>query len=181
MKWQIDPVHSSLTFGVRHMMVTNVKGSVGGLSGTLDFEPERPHEGSIEVAADARTISTGEAKRDGHLRSGDFFDADAYPEIRFRSTGIMRAGDDLKVDGELTIRGVTKPISATAMVDGVLDDPRGGKRAGFSATATIDRREWGLVWNQPIPSGVLVGDKVKIELELAAVLAAPEAQTTKAA
>ncbi len=182
MQWKIDPAHSSLTFGVRHMMVTNVRGSVGGLGGTLAFDPERPEEGTIEVTADARTISTGEPNRDGHLRSADFFDADTYPQIRFRSTKVTRAGDELEVEGELTIRGVTRPVKVKAEIEGLWDDPRAGKRAGFSAATTIDRREWGLVWNQPIANGgLLVGEKVKVELGLAAVTVQPDAETVQAA
>ncbi|HEX9435819.1 MAG TPA: YceI family protein [Candidatus Limnocylindria bacterium] len=173
MQWQIDPTHSSLTFGVRHMMVATVKGSVGGLAGTLDLDPEQPETASIEVVADPATITTGEARRDGHLRSADFFDAENHPEIRFRSTRIVRTDDDeVEVHGDLTIRGITKPIVAEAEIDGIWDDPKMGKRAGLSAKATIDRRDWGLVWNQPVANGgVLVGEKVKIELGLSAVLA----------
>src|SRR6266508_2302072 len=173
MQWQIDPTHSSLTFGVRHMMVATVKGSVGGLAGTLDLDPEQPEIASIEVVADPATITTGEARRDGHLRSADFFDAENHPEIRFRSTRIVRTDDDeVEVHGDLTIRGITKPIVAEAEIDGIWDDPKMGKRAGLSAKATIDRRDWGLVWNQPVANGgVLVGEKVKIELGLSAVLA----------
>lgn len=173
MQWQIDPKHSSLTFGVRHMMVTTVRGSVGGLAGTLEFDPARPEAGSLEVTADPATITTGEPRRDGHLRSADFFDAENHPEMRFRSTRIVPKGDDgLEVHGDLTIRGVTRPIVAEAQVDGLWDDPNMGRRAGFSARTTIDRRDWGLVWNQPIANGgVLVGEKVKVELGLSAVLA----------
>jgi polyisoprenoid-binding protein YceI len=180
MKWQIDPVHSSLTFGVRHMMVSTVRGSVGGLSGTLDFDPQRPEAAAIQVVADPATITTGEPKRDGHLRSPDFFDAASYPRIRFTSTKVVPQGDDrFEVHGELEIRGVTRPVTAEAQIEGLFDDPQRGRRAGFSATTTIDRREWGLVWNQPIANGgLLVGEKVKIELGLAAVAvtAAPGAK-----
>ncbi len=180
MQWQIDPKHSSLTFGVRHMMVTTVRGSVSGLSGSLEFDPAHPEAGAVEVSADAGTVTTGEAARDGHLRSPDFFDAGTYPEIRFRSTKIVPKGDDeLEVHGELTIRGVTRPITAEAGIEGLWDDPKAGKRAGFSAKATIDRRDWGLVWNQPIANGgLLVGEKVRIELGLSAI---PAQQATKAA
>jgi len=180
MQWKIDPAHSSLTFGVRHMMVATVRGSVGGLAGTLEFDPERPEKGAIEVTADAGTVTTGEAGRDGHLRSADFFDAATYPEIRFRSTKIVRKDDDeFEVEGELTIRGVTKRVTAEAEIEGRWDDPKFGKRIGFSAKLTIDRREWGLVWNQPVANGgILVSEKVKVELGLSAVAAE---QATKAA
>lgn len=175
MQWKIDAAHSSLGFGVRHMMVTTVRGSVGGLDGTVDLDLERPESGSIEVKADARTITTGDAGRDGHLRSGDFFDAESYPEIRFRSTRVTRrTGGELEVQGELTIRGTTKPIVAEAKIDGAWDDPKLGRRVGLSATTTIDRREWGLVWNMPVANGgLLVGEKVKIEIGLSAVAVVP--------
>jgi len=177
MKWQIDPVHSSLTFGVRHMMVSTVRGTVGGLSGTLEFDPERPQDGRIEVSADPATVTTGEPRRDGHLRSADFFDAERYPTIRFTSTAVTPKGDErFDVSGLLEIRGVTKPVSAEAELAGVVDDARAGRRAGFNATFTVDRRDWGLIWNQPIANGVLVGDKVRIEIGLAATVVADEAK-----
>lgn len=179
MHWQIDPTHSSLTFAVRHMMVATVRGSMGGLRGTLEFDPQRPDAGAIDVSADPATITTGEPKRDGHLRSADFFDATTFPEVHFRSTKIARThGDELEVQGELTIRGVTKPIAAEAEIEGSWDDPSFGKRVGLTAKATIDRRDWGLVWNQPVANGgILVGEKVKVEIGLAAVAveAAPKA------
>lgn len=172
MQWDIDPTHSSLTFGVRHMMVSTVRGSVGGLAGTLDLDPERAESASLELTADPATISTGQADRDGHLRSADFFDAATHPEIRFRSTRIVRSGGAFTVHGDLTLRGTTRPIVAEAEIDGVWNDPKMGTRVGLSARATIDRREWGLVWNQPVANnGILVGEKVTVELALAAVAA----------
>lgn len=171
MQWQIDPTHSSLTFAVRHMMVATVRGSMGGLRGTLELDPQRPEAGAIDVTADPATITTGEPKRDGHLRSADFFDAATHPEVRFRSTKIARRDDaELEVHGELTIRGVTKPIVAEAEIEGSWDDPSFGKRVGLTARTTIDRRDWGLVWNQPVANGgILVGEKVNVEIGLAAV------------
>lgn len=174
MQWQIDPAHSSLTVGVRHMMVTTVRGRFTGVRGTLTFDPSDPAGGSVDLAVDAVTIDTGVAMRDQHLRSADFFDATTYPEIRFRSTKVSAATDGtLRVEGDLTIRGVTRPIVANGSVDGVWDDPKAGKRAGISGTTAIDRRSWGLVWNQPVANGgLLVGETVNVELELSAV---PEA------
>lgn len=172
MHWQIDPTHSSLTFAVRHMMVATVRGSMGGLSGALELDPERPEAGTIELSADPATITTGEPKRDGHLRSADFFDAATFPEIRFRSTQVVRKNDELEIRGELTIRGITKPIVAEAEIAGSWEDPALGKRLGLTAKVTIDRRDWGLVWNQPVANGgLLVGEKVKVEIGLAAVAA----------
>jgi polyisoprenoid-binding protein YceI len=173
MRWQIDPKHSSLTFGVRHMMVSTVRGSVGVTGGAVELDPDRPERAKIEVVADPATITTGEPSRDGHLRSADFFDAQSFPEIRFTSTGIAPGADGaFEVRGDLTIRGVTRPVVAQASLDGVWDDPKAGKRVGLTATATIDRRDWGLVWNQPIANGgLLVGEKVKLEIGIAAVAA----------
>lgn len=174
MKWQIDPAHSSLTFAVRHMMVATVRGSIRGLQGNLELDPDKPERAALEITADPATISTGEPMRDGHLKSPDFFDAVTFPEVRFTSTKIVRSGDALQVHGDLTIRGVTKPAVANATIDGLWDDPKFGKRAGLSAVATIDRRDWGLVWNQPIANGgLLVGEKVKLEIELSVTAQAP--------
>lgn len=176
MNWQIDPAHSSLTFAVRHMMVTTVRGSVRGLQGTLELDPDQPERASIEVTADPATITTGEPNRDGHLRSPDFFDVATFPEVRFASTKVVRDGDALQVHGDLTIRGITKPVVANATIDGLWDDPKFSKRAGLSATTTIDRRDFGLVWNQPIANGgLLVGEKVKLEIELSIVASAQPA------
>lgn len=174
MKWQIDPAHSSLTVGVRHMMVTTVRGRFAGVRGTVTLDPADPTGGSVDLAVDAATIDTGVAMRDDHLRSADFFDAKAYPEIRFRSTRVVAAADGtLRVEGDLTIREVTRPIVASGRIEGVWDDAKAGKRAGLSGTSAIDRREWGLVWNQPVANGgLLVGETVKVELELSIVPAA---------
>lgn len=180
MQWQIDAAHSSLTFAVRHMMVATVRGSVRGLQGTLDLDPDEPERASISMVADPATITTGEAARDGHLKASDFFDTASHPEIRFGSTKIVRMAEGLKVHGELTIRGITQPIVAEAEISGLWDDPKSGKRAGLSATTTIDRRDWGLVWNQPIANGgLLVGEKVKIQIELS-VVAQAQPQTIAA-
>ena len=133
---------------------------------------------SIEVTADPATITTGEPRRDGHLRSADFFDAGDHPQIRFTSTKVTPKGDDrFAVNGVLEMRGVARPVTAEADLAGIWDDPDRGRRAGFNASLTIDRREWGLVWNQPIANGgLLVGEKVKVELGIAAVAAAQEAK-----
>lgn len=178
MRWQIDPIHSSVTVAVRYMMVSTVRGRFSSVRGTLNFDPEKPERASAEIVIDAASIDTNDANRDGHLRSPDFFDAATYPEITFRSTNVERRPDGaFALTGDLTIRGTTKPATLDVEVEGVTDDPRAGKRAGFSATAVIDRRDWGLVWNMPVPSGVLVGEKVKIEFDISAVPAA-EAKAT---
>jgi polyisoprenoid-binding protein YceI len=168
--WYIDPSHSAVTFGVKHMMVSTVRGKFGTLSGTLQYDPERPAETSISAAIDAGTIDTNDARRDGHLKSADFFDVASHPVITFKSTGVEpKAKSRFIVKGDLTIRGTTKPVRFEAELEGISVDGKGGSHLGATGTLAIDRRQWGLEWNQPIANGVLVGDTVKIELGLEAI------------
>ncbi len=170
MKWQFDSTHSSLTVAIKHMMISTVRGRFGGVTGDLEFDPQAPERAQVSLSIPADTIDTGEARRDAHLKSPDFFDAANHPQITFRSTSVKRTGDDrYAVTGDLAIRGVTKPATVEVELLGVVADPRAGQRAAFAAKTTIDRRDWGLVWNQPIANGVLVGDTVKVEFDLAAV------------
>ncbi len=177
MTWQIDPVHSSLTFSVKHMMVSTVRGHFSGIRGTIDFDPESPQTARVEATVPAATIDTGSPDRDNHLRSADFFEAERYPEINFRSRKVERNGDSrYTVVGDLTVRGVTKPVVLDAEFFGIQKDPRMGTRAGLAATTTIDRKDFGLTWNVALESGgILVGDKVKIDLDVAAVQQAEQA------
>jgi polyisoprenoid-binding protein YceI len=173
MVWYIDPHHTQATFSVKHMMVSSVRGRLGKLRGAIDIDPTDPRRASFEIGADVTAIDTGDARRDGHLRSADFFDVENYPEIVFKSSAIFPKGDDLfAVSGDLTIRGVTRPVTFDVELEGIGVDGKGGQHLGASATATIDRKDFGLVWNQPVQNGVLVGDKVKIEVGLEAVDAA---------
>ena len=170
MNWYIDPSHSHVGFSVKHMMVSTVRGRLGKLNGRLELDPERPEKASFEVTAEVAGIDTGDAKRDGHLRSGDFFDAERYPEISFKSNAIFPKGDGVyTASGDLVIRGVTRPVSFDIELLGVGVDGQGGQHLGASATTTIDRSAFGLVWNMPVPNGVLVGDKVKIEVDVQAL------------
>ena len=170
MQWQIDSAHSNVTAAVKHMMLTTVRGTFAGTSGVIDFDPARPEAASIELRIPATSVNTGDPKRDAHLRSADFLDADTYPEIVFKSARVTSKGrDTFVVDGDLTIRGTTKPVSVKVGLLGVAPDPRAGQRAGFDATFTFDRTQWGLTWNMPIPSGVLVGEKIKLEFDISAV------------
>ncbi|HEY8655894.1 MAG TPA: YceI family protein [Candidatus Limnocylindria bacterium] len=175
-KWYIDPSHSSVTFGVKHMMVATVRGKLGKLQGELDFDPKAPAQARIRATIDVSTIDTNDPKRDGHLKSPDFFDVAQYPEITFRSTQIEPKGaqgsGQYAVRGDLSIRGTTKPVSFDAVIEGIAADTDGGQHLGAAGTLVIDRTQWGLVWNQPLANGVLVGDKVTIELGLAALDAA---------
>lgn len=173
MAWQIDNTHSQVTFSVRHMMVTTVKGQFKVLSGKLEIDEQHPENSWVEAEVDAASIDTRDERRDGHLRSPDFFDAANYPTITFKSTKVEAVGDhEYRVSGDLTIHGVTKQVSFDAEYSGQLKDPYGMQRAGLSAKATINRKDFGLNWNQALESGgVLVGDKVTIEIDLAAVRA----------
>jgi polyisoprenoid-binding protein YceI len=169
MRWQIDTSHSSVSATAKHVMFTTVRGGFSGTSGVIDFDPAKPEAGSIELRIPAASVNTGDEKRDGHLRSADFLDAATHPEIVFKSTKITPKGkDEFVVDGDLTIRGTTKPVAVNVELLGIAEDPRAGQRAMFDAKFSFDRTQWGLVWNMPIPSGVLVGEKIKIEASVAA-------------
>ncbi len=174
MAWQIDNTHSQVTFSVRHMMVTTVKGQFNVLSGKLDIDEQHPENSWVEAEVDAASIDTRDERRDGHLRSPDFFDAANYPTITFKSTKVEAVGDhEYRVSGDLTLHGVTRQVAFDAEYSGQLKDPYGMQRAGLSAKAAINRKDFGLSWDQALESGgVLVGDKVTIEIDLAAVRAA---------
>ncbi len=170
MTWYIDPSHSQVGFSVKHMMVSTVRGRLGKLTGRLELDPERPEKGKFEIAVDIAGIDTGDPKRDGHLRSADFFDAEKHPAITFKSNAVFPKGEGrYVVSGDLTIRGVTRPTSFDVELAGVAADAQGGQHLGATATATIDRTAFGLTWNMPVPSGVLVSEKVKIEVDLQAI------------
>lgn len=178
MQWQIDTVHSSVTAAVRHMMLTTVRGAFSGTSGSIDFDPAKPEAGSVELRIPAASVNTGDEKRDGHLRSADFLDAQTHPEIVFKSTKVTPKGKtEFVVDGDLTIRGTTKPVAVNVELVGIGEDPRAGQRAGFDAKFSFDRTRWGLTWNMPVPSGVLVGEKISIEANIAAT---PQVKSSEA-
>jgi polyisoprenoid-binding protein YceI len=166
--WNIDPAHSSAEFKVKHMMISNVKGSFSGLSGVLTEHASDSTLSSIEASIPLATISTGDSQRDGHLKSADFFDAEKYPTLDFKSTTVERKGDAYEVTGDLTIHGVTKP--ATFAVDGPSapgKDPWGNTRIGLSATTKINRKDFGLEWNAALETGgFLVGEEVAITLDV---------------
>jgi len=170
MFWYIDPSHTAVNFSVKHMMVTTVRGSLGKVRGRIELDPEYPEKGDFEISATVKGISTGDARRDGHLQSADFFDAEKYPEITFKSNAVFPKGaGHYTASGDLTIREVTRPVSFDIELIGVVANAQGGQHLGAAATLTIDRTDFGLTWNMPIPNGVLVGDKVKIEVDLEAV------------
>ena len=163
--FQVDPSHSHVGFSVRHMM-GKVRGRFASFAGTVAIA-EDPVESSVDVTIDVASIDTRDEQRDGHLRSPDFFDAESHPNMTYRSTGLTSKGDGrYRVAGDLTIKGVTRPVPLDLTFEGVGIDPWGNQRLGFSATGEIDREHFGLTWNQALETGgVLVGKKVKIEIE----------------
>jgi polyisoprenoid-binding protein YceI len=169
--WTIDPTHSEVGFSIRHIMISKVKGKFEKFSATF-VTGENPLDSSVTASAEVASINTNEANRDGHLRTGDFFDAPTYPTIDFVSTGVRQEGDDFKVDGNLTIKGVTKPVTFDFEFGGFGQDPYGNYKAGATAKTVINREDFGLNYNAALETGgVLLGEKVTITLELQAVLA----------
>jgi polyisoprenoid-binding protein YceI len=165
----IDPSHSEVGFTARHAMVTKVRGTFSDVEGTLVFGQDAVGAAATAVLRTA-SVDTRNADRDAHLRSGDFFDAQTYPEITFRSTGVRVAGGEYVLDGELTIKGVTRPVTLEVEFGGVATDPFGNVRVGFSAETTVNRRDFGLTWNAALETGgVLVSDKIKLTLDISAV------------
>lgn len=168
--WQIDQSHSDLRITARHLMVAKVRGTFTDFSGTI-VVAENPVDSTVEFEAKAASVTTGTPDRDAHLRSADFLDAEQYPLVTFASTGLVPEGDDWKLTGELTIRGVTKPVTFNMSFDGVMADPYGNTKAGFTASGEISRQDWGLTWNVPLEGGgVLVSEKLKIEFDVEAGL-----------
>lgn len=169
-RWDIDGVHSEIEFSVRHMMIASVKGRFTKFEGHIDFDPSNPTSGLVDVVIDARSVNTRNEYRDNHLRSADFFDAENHPEIRFVSKRVEPVGgDDYKIVGDLTLRGNTHEVTLDTTFEGIITQ-QGATRAGFSASTTINRFDFGLAWNNTLESGGLVaGDKIKITLEIEAV------------
>jgi len=169
--WNVDPAHSSIGFVARHLMVTKVRGRFNKFSGTLTIADD-PLKSKVEASAEIDSVTTGDETRDGHLKSSDFFDIEKNPTISLVSTGIEPKGTDYLLHTDLTVNGVTKPVDFDLEFEGVSPDPWGGTRAGFTAEADISRKEWGLEYNMVLETGgVMIGDKVKIELDIQAVKA----------
>jgi polyisoprenoid-binding protein YceI len=168
--WQLDPKHSTAEFAVRHMMVATVKGHLSGIEGMITFDEGDPTVSSVEADLDVATIDTRDPQRDAHLRSADFFDVEHFPKLTFRSTRIEPSGDRYRIVGELTMHGVTREVVLDTALEGRQRDPWGSERAGFSAQTVLDRRDFGLTWNQALEAGaVLVGNDVRISIEIEAV------------
>ena len=168
--WDIDPTHSTVGFSVRHMMVSKVRGYFREFSGEL-VTAEDPAQSSVTATIDLASIDTRQEQRDAHIRSADFFDVENHPQMTFRSTAVRTDGADWFVDGELTIKGITKPVTLELELNGFGPDAYGGTRAGFSAKTEINRNDFGVDIKMPMDGGgVVVGDKITVELEIEAVL-----------
>jgi polyisoprenoid-binding protein YceI len=164
--WTVDPTHTRIGFIARHMMVTKVRGSFTEFSADIEVA-DNPLKSKLSAVVQMASIDTGNSDRDGHLRTNDFFDIEQFPTMSLTATGFEQSGDSYVMHADLTIKDVTKPVDFELDLDGIGQDPWGGTRAGFSAAATINRKDWGIEWNAPLETGgVLVGEKVSIELDV---------------
>jgi polyisoprenoid-binding protein YceI len=168
--WVIDPVHTDVSFVVRHMMVSKVRGWFDTFEGTIVLADD-PLQSSVTATIDLKSINTGNEQRDNHIRSADFFEVETYPTMTYASTGVRRDGDDFVLDGDLTLKGVTKQVPLRLELNGFGPDGYGGTRAGFTATAQLNRRDFNVNFSAPLENGgVVVADKITILLEVEAVL-----------
>jgi polyisoprenoid-binding protein YceI len=172
--WNIDTTHSAINFSVRHMVFAKVRGRFDEWSGAVHLGPDDLTGGSVEVEIDSKSIDTGVADRDNHLRSADFFDVERFPKLRFKSTEVEKIDNEhFRVRGALTIRDVTREVVLDVEYAGQAKDPWGNTRAAFTASTTVERSDFGLNWNQVLEAGgVLVGERIDIEIEVQAVAAA---------
>jgi polyisoprenoid-binding protein YceI len=172
--YTIDPTHSEVGFSVRHAMVTKVRGQFAEYEGALHLDGSDPAKSTAEVRIKVASIDTNQEQRDGHLRTGDFFDAENHPEITFRSTSAEYLGDDsYRLSGDLTIKGTSKPVSIDFIFNGTATDPYGNQRVGFEGSTVIDRTDWGLSYNAALETGgVLIGEKVTLTFDISAIKAA---------
>lgn len=170
--WQIDPTHTSIEFIARHLMVTRVRGAFTEFNGSIAIGDE-PLDSKVAVTIQTDSITTGDESRDAHLKSPDFFDVEHYSEMTFESTGVRAKGDAWILDGDLTIKDVTRPVSLDFAFLGIVEDPWGNAKAAFSATTQIEREDWGLTWNVALESGgLLVSKTITVEIEMQASPAA---------
>jgi len=175
--YTIDPAHSRIGFVARHAMVTKVRGSFGEFDGSGSFDAVNPENSKLQLTIKTASIDTRNADRDAHLRSNDFFDMDTYPEITFTSTSVEQTGDvRYRVTGDLTIKGVTRPLVFELEYTGAAVDPYGNQRIGFEGTTVVNRKDWGVNWNAALEAGgVLVGENVTLELDVSAIRSADAA------
>ena len=168
--YDIDPTHSRVGFAAKHAMITTVRGQFTDYTADVFLDEENPVNSRVRLEIKATSVESGNADRDKHLRSGDFFDIEAHPTLVFESTKVEKDGDLYTLIGDLTINGVTNPVSVDWELTGTTTDPWGNFRAGFEGKATVNRRDWGLQWNVGLDKGgVLVGEKVKLEFDISAV------------
>lgn len=168
--WAIDPTHTQAEFVARHLMVSKVRGGFADLSGSIVVADD-PTDSTVEIVLQTASVSSGTADRDAHITSEDFFDVATYPEIRFVSTSVEPSGSDWRLHGDLTIKGVTNPVTLDFSFLGIISDPWGNGKAVFSASAEVEREQWGLTWNVPLEGGgVLVSKTIKLEIEAQAAL-----------
>jgi polyisoprenoid-binding protein YceI len=168
--YAIDPAHTAIEFVVRHLMITKVRGRFAGVAGSIDVEPGSDVPVAVSARIDAATIDTREPQRDTHLKSADFFEVEKHAALEFVSTRIEGTADAFTIHGNLTIHGVTREVALKAAFEGRAADPWGGHRIGYSASTAINRKDFGLTWNGALETGgVMVGDEVRIELDIQAV------------
>jgi polyisoprenoid-binding protein YceI len=167
-KWAIDPMHSEVQFKVKHLVISTVTGSFQNFEGTVETEGEDFSDAKINFSLDVNSISTSQEQRDGHLKGADFFDAEKYPHITFESTSVIKEGDDsYKVQGNFTIKGITKPVTLEVEHGGIATDFYGNTKAGFEVTGKINRKEFGLTWDGVTEAGsIVVGEDVKISANI---------------
>jgi polyisoprenoid-binding protein YceI len=170
-RWEIDRDHSDITFAIKHLMISTVRGRFNAFQGYIDFNPDRPTEAAIYTEIDVASIDTGSPQRDEHLRSADFFDAETYPTITFVSQRVEpRRDNHFNVIGDLTMHGVTREVTLDAKFEGIGQDPWGNSRAAFTANTTVNREDFGLTWNAALETGgLMVGKDVKISLDIQTV------------
>src|SRR5690606_27445997 len=168
--WTIDPTHTEVGFSVRHLAISKVKGKFERFAGTF-VTAENPLDSKVEATVEVASVNTNQADRDGHLRTGDFFAAEEYPEFTFKSTGARQEGDAFKVDGDLTLRGVTKPVTFDFELGGFGSDPYGNYKVGFTATTVVKREDFGIKWNAALETGgFMLANDVTITLDVQAAL-----------
>ncbi|MGH9535221.1 MAG: YceI family protein [Terriglobales bacterium] len=175
--WQLDPVHSSINFSIRHLVISKVRGRFTQWGATLDFDEAKPQAAKMEVRIQAASVDTHEPQRNGHLKSPDFFDVEKYPELVYKSASVDVVDQDhFRVHGELTMHGVARPVALEVEYAGRGRDPWGGERAGFTASARLNRKDFGMSFNQALETGgALLGDQVDIAIEIEAVAAKAQA------
>ena len=167
--WTIDPAHSTVGFAAKHAMIATTRGKFTTFEGGATIDPENPAGSSLWLDIDADSVDTGNPQRDGHLKSNDFFGAEDHPKITYRSTDVTVDGDEIRTVGDLTIKGVTHPVEVVWEFNGIAQDPWGNVKTGFDGSASVSRKDWDLTWNAALETGgVLVGDKVKLVLEVEA-------------